>query len=534
MRSLAFVLALCALFVASPARAVPGPDSVVVVANADVPGSVALAMRYAALRSLPTRQVCALSLPTSADITLDEFQTRLLAPLRACLGARIEARIEAIVLMRGVPQRVTIPVDGGHHVSLAAALATWRSTLADGTTPLLGTSPGASVPCGGTSTCYGAHVASAYDGFSAFSSGFASTVAGVVHRPVLVTMLDGRSDADAGRLLDAAMAAESTPPHGEFILMRGADAARGVLDPYDDAIAMALTQRGLRARVVPFDAMLTGRTLAGFATGAASIGTTIEGNTYASGALVDNLTSFGAVPANFAPTGETQVSIARWVAAGAAGVHGTVDEPLNNCFPSRTFLVRYADGATLAEAFHGSLPYVYWLNLVLGDPMLAPYAQRPTVAIAGVTEHATLPTATAITITATPPMGRAVAHLSLYVDGDEVASAAGPALAHCLATTQGPMEVLAVATTSAGADGTAAPWPAKGWTMLHLSGLTASTTCSPPDAGTRDAGSTDAALSTPRPGTGCGCHASGTTRAPLALLVLVTLISARRRSLFRR
>ncbi|MFK7989303.1 MAG: hypothetical protein AB8I08_25015 [Sandaracinaceae bacterium] len=97
--------------------------------------------------------------------------------------------------------------------------------------------------------------------------------------------------------------------------------------------------------------------------------------------MAGNLTSFGARPINFRETGESQVSIARWVTAGVAGVHGTVAEPLNNCFPDRELLVRYVDGSTLAEAFHLTMPFVYWRNLVLGDPMAAPFAERPTLTV---------------------------------------------------------------------------------------------------------------------------------------------------------
>lgn len=517
---------------ASIAHATPGPDSVAVLANADVPGSVALAMAYAAARDVPARQVCTISMPATDDITLDEYTTRILAPLHACLGT-IEPRIEAIVVMRGVPLRVTIPIDGDRHVSLAAALGTWRSTVTGSTTPLLGTSPGRTVSCGGTSTCYAARVPNGYSplGIEPFEAGFSTTSGGVDQQPVLVTMLHGRTDADAMRLIDAARTAEASAPHGELLLMRGADGARGVLDPSYDAIAAELTTRGLDASVVDFASDLTGHTLAGFATGTASLGTTIEGNTYASGALVDNLTSFGAVPQNFATSGESQVSIARWVAAGVGGVHGTVDEPLNNCFPSREFLVRYADGATLAEAFHGSIPFAYWLNLVLGDPMLAPYARRPTVAIGGVTDHATLASASTITITASPPSGRTIAHLALFVNGEEVTSVDGAAsLSHCLAITSGPIEVLAVATTNVAAETDPQPWPAKGWTMLHLTGSAASTTCAAPDAGPVDAGSVDASASadaataTPPPAASCGCRAS--TRAPFGSLGLLGLALA--------
>ncbi len=542
MRNAAVVLALFAVTsIPSAALAVPGPDSVAVLANASVPGSVALAMRYAEARSVPASQVCVLPMPSTDDIALDVFVSEILEPLRACLGSH-EARIEAIVVMRGVPLRVSVPVDGGHNVSLAAALGTWRSTLMDGTTPLLGTSPGSVADCGGT-PCYAARVASQIHSAEPFHAGFEATVSGIIHRPVLVTMLHGRSDADAESLIDVALEAESVGgANGEFVLMTGADAARGALDRFNDSVVTQLVARGFDASVVPFDADLTGHTFASFTTGTASLGMTIEGNTYAPGALVDNLTSYGAVPVNFMATGESQVSIARWVSSGAAGVHGTVDEPLNNVFPSRTLLVRYVDGATLSEAFIGSMPFTYWLNLVLGDPMLAPYAMRPTVVVSGLTDGATLASAANLAIEATPPDGREIETLALYVDGEEVATIAGGSLSHCLAIQPGPIEILAVATTVAGVDGSERPWPAKGWTMLHVTASATDTTCevaidagvsdgSVSDAGARDGSAGDAGPA-PAPTSGCSCRmarSSGGAGATSLVIVLgLALLRARR------
>lgn len=512
MARIAGTLVALWLLSSSTAHAVPGPDSVAVLANANVPGSVALAMRYAAFRDVPDARVCVLPMATTDTITLDELRTTILEPLRTCLGAS-EPAIEAVVVMRGVPLRVAIPADGGHHVSITAAIATWRSTLSDGT-PLLGTPCGTVADCGGTS-CYAARVYAPYSAAfqGAFHAGYTYDGAGIHHVPVLATMLHGRSDADAALLIDAAEAAEAAgASDGDFVLMMGADAARGALDTTYADVESQLTARGRSVSIVPFDGTgYTGHTLAGFAVGTASMGATIEDNTYVRGALVDNLTSFGAVPQNFEATGESQVSIARWVAAGAAGVHGTVDEPLNNCFPTRTFLVSYADGATLAESFLGAMPYAYWLNLVLGDPMLAPYARRPTVSIAGAREGDTLASAPMLSVTAAPPSGRTIAHLSLLVDGDEVASADGDTLSHCLAIAPGThAQILAVATTAAGPDGSESPWPAKGWLAIHVDESAADATCETArtDAGPNDAGTStpDAATSTPPPSASCGCH----------------------------
>ncbi len=523
MRPLAILLALLG---GTPgiARATPAPDSVAIVANADVPGSVALAMRYAEARSVPASQICLLSLPTSSGMTLDELQTQLLEPLDACLGDRRD-RIEAIVLMRGVPIRVPMP--SGTQVSVAAALGLWDSTLPDGS-PVLGSDPGLATDCGG-SPCTRARFSNLYSA-GPFEAGRTVTNPSMTHAPVLVTMLHGRSDEDAEALIDVALRAESEDEEaGTFVLMNGADAARGVLDMFYPQVVTALTAREVASEVVAFDPDMTGRVLAGFATGTARLGTTIEGNTYVRGALIDNLTSFGAVPQNFEATGESQVSIARWVSAGAAGAHGTVAEPLNNCFPARTFLSDYAGGATLAEAYLGRMPFVYWMNLVLGDPMLAPYAERPTVVIEGLEDGRAFDDAPLVA-RVTPPTGRSIASLILYVDGVEVGRSEGEPIEHCLAPdTAGNVEVLAVARTTADADALRV-YPAAGWDRVSASATGEGGLCTAPDAGPGDGGSGDAGVGAEvETSAGCSCRAGRRGGAGWILGLALLGIAARRR-----
>jgi uncharacterized protein (TIGR03790 family) len=521
-RVLSIVAPIAAALLVPPAgaRAIPGPDSVAVLANAEVPGSVRLARRYAEARAIPDRQVCVIPMPATEDVSLDVFRTSILEPFERCLReGGVYDRIEAVVIMRGVPLRLQFEVDGrARRVSLAAALALWQTTLPDGT-PLLGRDPGREVSCGGT-PCLAAAWASAYAA-QPFYAGWTGTRLGVVHRPVLVTMLHGRSDADAERLIDAALAAEDGGANGEFLFMEGADPARGVLDVEYDGVIAGLRARGLVAQRVPFDADLRGRSLAAFFTGTASLGATIEGNEFRPGALVDNVTSFGALPENFRESGEVQVSIARWVARGVTGVHGTTDEPLNNCFPSRRMILDYVDGATLAEAYFGRLPYVYWHNLVLGDAMAAPYAQRPTVTIEGLHEGEWVEGARRITVRASAAAGRVLEALALYVDGVEVARSDGAPIEHCLRLPEGEaVQVLAVATVASDPE----RWGARGWTSVRATSRPGAGECGSPDgdAGLRgDAGAPgDSGTSGPPP-SGGGCRAAMGDRPASLPLVLV-------------
>lgn len=461
--------------------AVPGPDSTAIVANSNDPESVALAEAYRSARSIPRAQLCLLDLPEQIDLTLDEYRAQLLEPLFACLGA-LTSRIEAVVLMRGVPLRVAIPFDASRseRVSLAAALSLWRSTDPEGES-LLGAAPGNDMMCGMV-PCYAARWSNLYRSGDFYAGWEGAERDGTIFRPVLVTMLHGRSYEDAARLFDSALAGEELGgARGTFVFMNGADPARGAIDYQYARVIDALNARGFAdTSRIAFDANATGLSMASFFVGTAGLGATIEGNTFLPGSIVDNLTSYGAVPENFTELGESQVSIARFVARGVAGVHGTTDEPLNNCFPARDLLIDYVDGFTLGEAYFASMPFVYWRNLVLGDVMAAPYATRPLVQLSGVTAGEEVAGERTITATASHPRG--IARLVLYANGATVAEAAGDRLEAVVTLPLEEVELLAVAQ----AEGSPA---SKGWTMLTVRGAAL-----PPDAGVEEDAAADAGL----------------------------------------
>jgi uncharacterized protein (TIGR03790 family) len=495
--------------------AVPGPDSVAIVSNANDPDSVLLGERYREARHIPRNQVCALDLPMAADVDLADYLSKVEAPLEACLGDRI-ARIEAVVLMRGVPLRVLVPSPSGPiSASLAAVLAAWKSTVASTGERLVGQAPGVVADCGGT-PCVAAQWPNPFVR-GTFEPGYARSAGGVDHRLLIVTMLHGRTFDDAAKLIESAVSSEGTGLTGEILLMRGADPARGVLDVQYPFVIADLDAIGVEASEVPFDPSLTGRTLAAFFVGTAALGETIEGNTFVPGAIVDNVTSFGAVPPNFGdPSEEMQVSIARWVAKGVAGVHGTTDEPLNNVFPSRYLVKDYVEGGTLGEAYFRRLPFIYWRNLVLGDPMAAPYAVRPEVRIE--LDGDVVAGSTMIAVTATHADG--IDALALYVNGE-----AAP-IESCLPLPEGQVELLAVAQ----AKGAHRP---KGWASRTITVEPGPSDCSviAPDAGEPDAAGADAGEDPiPRPPPeGCGCASS--TEDAIGWLALAGLaFVVRRRS----
>jgi len=99
---------------------------------------------------------------------------------------------------------------------LAAALGLWRTERSDGT-PLLGATPGVWGACGGSRCFHAAWHNPFREGL--FEPGWTRASHGLRWRPVLVTMLHGRSFEDAARLVESAVEAERLGgAAGEFLL----------------------------------------------------------------------------------------------------------------------------------------------------------------------------------------------------------------------------------------------------------------------------------------------------------------------------
>jgi uncharacterized protein (TIGR03790 family) len=76
----------------------------------------------------------------------------------------------------------------------------------------------------------------------------------------------------------------------------------------------------------------------------------------------------------FRPTTEGQSRIADLVAQGVTGVKGYVSEPFTIALADPGILFdRYISGFTLAESFYAASRMVLWKDVVVGDPLCAPY-----------------------------------------------------------------------------------------------------------------------------------------------------------------
>lgn len=396
-----------------------GPDDVVVAYNADDPEAVETALHYALARDLPEAQLCGLGgvESTRRTIPLDQAQELLIAPLQACIAALPDpSLIDAVVLVRGLPYRVDLP-DGGFFVSLEAAIQVAGATRPSDGAPLLGmpqarqgSLPIASIqnPTYIQGALYSSDMPASFGPSAWYATSprivrgegelgpftadqdFLYTSWDFGRALYIVSRLDGFDHTDARALVDRSVTSDESFPKATFLCMRGSEGARGVRDAECEHALRMLDLAGFDTEWVPaFDGNLSDREVIAYFTGTANLRGAIDGLTYAPGAVVENITSFGANPGNFfcsddgerCPQNESQTSIARMVRAGATAAHGTVAEPLNNVFPNAGFLLLYAHGYTLGEAALYNQRFLYWQNLWLGDPLAAPFAERPAVTL---------------------------------------------------------------------------------------------------------------------------------------------------------
>ncbi len=109
--------------------------------------------------------------------------------------------------------------------------------------------------------------------------------------------------------------------------------------------------------------------LIGLTTGFAKINPN-HNSSFAPGAVVDNLTSYGGMFHRY----HSQTTLSEFIRLGAAGASGSVDEPgFNpNKFTSALLHLYYASGLTMIESYYASTKEPQQL-LIVGDPLCRPY-----------------------------------------------------------------------------------------------------------------------------------------------------------------
>ena len=186
-------------------------------------------------------------------------------------------------------------------------------------------------------------------------------------RPTM--MLAGSSLHQVYGMIDRGVAADGSHPQATAYLMNTSDKARKVRSRRYRVIKELLSGQ-INIEQIDADVLEDKDDVMFYFTGLKKV-MSIESNRYLPGAIADHLTSSGG---NL--FGSKQMSLLRWLDAGATASYGTVVEPcaFTQKFPNPGIVIeRYTNGESLIEAYWKS---VAWpgQGLFVGEPMASPYA----------------------------------------------------------------------------------------------------------------------------------------------------------------
>ncbi len=349
-----------------PRRAIQ-PAQVALIVNSQDPQSVAVAAYYRQARNIPAENRIEINFPPGGT-SIDEQE---FSALKAQVDAAADALpdIQALVITWTEPWKVTgVASSKGMSITSAFALGFSPDYYNDG-----------ALVCEAT-------LATPY-----FSTASVRPYSDFGLRPAM--MLAGVDEQHVVDLIDRGVSADQTFPAGDGYFIRTTDSTRSIprfgafidtVDAYDRPDALVLNYIDNSAGDAPSGNYLSNVSdILFYFTGLATV-PDIDTNSYAAGAVADHLTSFGGVLTG--PNG--QMSVLRWLEAGAVASYGTVIEPCN--FPDKftqtlNFVSAYFGGATVLEA--------YWKavrtpgeGVFVGDPLTRPYGTRVTLGDDGVME----------------------------------------------------------------------------------------------------------------------------------------------------
>ena len=371
----------------------PLAGRVIVVENADSPVSVRIARHYMKQRGVTKifQVHCQDSaLETGKEtIPFADFKDKIETPLKAFLAK--DQTIDFIVLTKGIPIRLSdAPVGvSGKQPSLDSYLAALDYFDRKDTIPIQLNDSGF------TGKCFANRFWNSHERFSHAKFG-----------GYLVTRLDGYTAEQAMRLTNSAIKAEKSPPQGSILLdivhshgLTNLDAVPlspikdGTLDlkmvnemPYNEwdtdltVAGMNLEKANQPVLVDNTDEFIGKKSgLMGYASWGSNDPKFVAENyvslRFSPGAIAETAVSTSA--RTFLPTSGGQSLIADLVVSGVTGVKGYCDEPLLQAVASPTILFdRYTKGWTLAESFYAASRFVGWEDIVIGDPLCAPYALK--------------------------------------------------------------------------------------------------------------------------------------------------------------
>jgi len=368
-------------------------DRVLVLSNSSSPTSVSIAADYVQKRHV--KNVLKIACQDSAEdagketLGFSDFQNAIEKPLKVYLSKHPE--IDFIVLTKGIPIRLTdAPTGlGNNRPSLDSYLAGLGYGERKDVVPV------ALSDSGFTGKCWANRFWNSQERFSHAKFG-----------GYLVTRLDAYTEDEAKLLTAYALEAEKARPSGKILIDIASGHGMGAMDKvpqgvvkdgkfdthfinemaYNDWDAdMAVAAKGLEKAGVPVlldqTDVFVGRKgdLAGYCSWGSN-DPKFDADAYKTlrfnpGAIAETAVSTSA--RTFLPTTGGQSLITDLIKDRVTGVKGYCDEPLLQAVASPSILFdRYTRGWTLAESYYAASRFVGWEDIVVGDPLCAPYRRK--------------------------------------------------------------------------------------------------------------------------------------------------------------
>lgn len=303
----------------------------VIVNDAD-PDSIAIAAYYKEKRSIPDRNMIHVRfVPGQPNLPKDEF-----ARIKRMVDKAARASIQAYALTWARPYRVDCM-----SITSAFAFGFNPAYCASGCMP---TKP---------SPYFNSESALPYKAYKI--------------RPTM--SLAAYSLEETKKLIDRGVASDGKNPDGAAYLVSTSDKNRNVRSMGFDQ-AQALMRKIIPTEIIKADFIENKRDVMFYFTGLIDV-PHIRDNTYLPGAMADHLTSAGGEL-----FGTGQMSILKWIEAGATGSYGAVAEPCN--FPQKfpvpvVAMGHYLQGETLIEAYWKSV-LMPGQGIFVGEPLARPFS----------------------------------------------------------------------------------------------------------------------------------------------------------------
>ena len=388
-------------------------ERAVLIVDPTSPNALRVANHYRAARDLPDACVVYLdpgpaSWAQFASTTSDAF-------LGALANLGIEAQVDFVVLAPNGEFAVAAPglvADGCFPVNRFAI-----------TTPFTMVREEATISAGGVSSLVPNGYSRAADdalAFDAQTTWLAGLPNAAGKRYFLGASLGydgplGNTVDEILAMIDRSVASDGTLPTATSYFMQTTDPFRSPpRHPFFPAAVSAITALGGLAQHLFADLPLGANDCVGVMTGLADPPIDSANLTLVPGSFADHLTSYAATYDS-----SSQTKMSRWIAKGASGTSGAVEEPCNYAqkFPHPRLHVFYRQGLALGEAWLRSMAAAPFQSLFTGDPLTRPFARIPTVSIAGLPPG---PASGLVVLTAsgtTTQPGASVASFELHVDG---------------------------------------------------------------------------------------------------------------------